>query len=96
MIVRIVRLTFHPEQVDEFLRIFNTSRNLIRLSDGCIKVRLVRDRTSPNVFFTLSEWQSAEHLERYRESELFRTTWARTKPLFSAPPLAYSTEDTGL
>jgi quinol monooxygenase YgiN len=95
MIVRIVRLTFRPEHVEDFLHIFEESKRLIRGSDGCHGVRLMRDVQQHNVFFTVSEWQSEAHLERYRESELFRSTWARTKVLFAAPPVAHSTVDTG-
>lgn len=96
MVTRIVRLTFKEEKVGEFLETFSQSRSLIRGFDGCHGVRLVRDAASPNVFFTLSEWESEGHLECYRHSELFRSTWARTKVLFAEPPLAHSTMDTGL
>lgn len=96
MIIRVVRLTFHPEKVGEFTAIFAESRALIRGSEGCKGVRLLRDAASPNVFFTISEWESEGHLDTYRHSELFRTTWARTKLLFAAPPLAHSLMDTQL
>ena len=95
MIVRIVRLTFRPEHVEDFLHIFEESKRLIRGSDGCHGVRLMRDLQQQNVFFTISEWQSEDYLERYRKSELFRSTWARTKVLFAEPPLAHSISDTG-
>ncbi len=42
------------------------------------------------MFFTFSVWTSAEHLDAYRNSELFRTTWARTKALFAEKPQAWS------
>jgi len=96
MITRLVRLTFIPDKVGEFRAVFEESKHLIRSSQGCHGVRLMRDTEQPHVFFTISEWESAEHLDRYRHSELFRSTWARTKVLFAAPPLAHSTEDTGL
>jgi len=96
MITRIVRLTFHPQHVATFLNVFTESRALIRGFDGCHGVRLMRDSDDPNVFFTLSHWESVAHLNRYRHSELFVATWARTKVLFAAPPLAHSLEDTEL
>jgi quinol monooxygenase YgiN len=95
-LTRVVRLTFMPDRVNEFLEIFRDSVALIRSSEGCRGVRLMRDADSPNVFFTISLWESAGHLERYRDSELFRDTWAHTKVLFAAPPLAHSTFDTEL
>ncbi|MCF8258115.1 MAG: antibiotic biosynthesis monooxygenase [Flavobacteriales bacterium] len=96
MVTRIVRLTFQPDMVGEFIAIFNRSSGLIRASEGCMGVRLMRDTEQPHVFFTLSEWESEAHLERYRHSELFRTTWAGTKLLFAQPPVAHSTTDSGL
>ena len=96
MITRIVRLTFHPHHVPSFLEIFAQSSALIRASEGCKGVRLMRDTEQLHVFFTISLWESPAHLEQYRQSELFRSTWARTKVLFAAPPMAHSTEDTGL
>lgn len=96
MLTRIVRLTFRPESVADFLSVFEESRALIRAADGCLGVRLMRDVDDPNVFFTLSQWEGAAFLEHYRRSDLFKTTWERTKVLFAAPPLAHSTEDTGL
>ena len=30
-------------------------------------------------------------MNQYRDSELFKTTWAKTKVLFAAKPLAFST-----
>lgn len=96
MIIRVVRLTFHPEKVGEFTTIFAESCALIRGFEGCKGVRLLRDAASPHVFFTISEWESEVHLDNYRHSELFRTTWACTKLLFAAPPLAHSLMDSGL
>lgn len=96
MITRIVRLNFQPQHVASFLQIFEESRVLIRGFEGCHGVRLMRDWDNPNVFFTLSQWESAEHLRHYRHSALFGATWARTKVLFAAPAVAHSTVDTEL
>jgi quinol monooxygenase YgiN len=96
MIVRIVRMTFHPEKVEEFIEIFRSSKNFIRSFEGCVYVELWRDAQMPNVFATHSHWESLEALERYRQSDLFQRTWAKTKPLFADKPLAFSVTRTGL
>lgn len=96
MITRVVRLSFHPQHVEDFAAVFTESRALIRGFEGCKGVRLLRDVGSPTVFFTISKWASEAHLNRYRHSELFRSTWARTKVLFAEPPLAHSLTDTDL
>jgi heme-degrading monooxygenase HmoA len=91
MIKRLVKLTFQADKTDAFIDIFDTSKDKIRAMSGCQHVELLRDATTPNVFFTLSLWDTEGALEAYRQSELFRTTWAKTKILFSDKPAAWST-----
>lgn len=90
MITRIVRMQFRPEERDAFLDIFNASKHLIRQFDGCQHLRLYNEAGCPDVFFTFSVWTSAEHLDAYRNSELFLTTWTNTKALFADKPQAWS------
>ena len=90
MLLRTVRMTFHPDKVDDFLALFEDARPKIRGVDGCEHLELWQDARFPNVLSTFSRWQSREHLETYRRSDLFESTWARTKPLFAAAPTAAS------
>jgi heme oxygenase (mycobilin-producing) len=92
-ILRIVRLTFHPENVDAFIDIFSESKDLIGAFDGCIEVKLKKDQELQNVYYTVSKWKSNDHLNTYRKSELFEKTWAKTKKLFSDKPKAFSLID---
>ena len=92
MIKRLVKLTFQTDKTDEFIHIFETSKDKIRAMSGCQHVELLRDATTPNIFFTLSLWDTEGSLEAYRQSDLFRTTWAKTKVLFSDKPVAFSSE----
>jgi len=95
MIKRIVQLTFQPDRTDDFLSIFRESKSLIEAYPGCQHVELLRCTDPDNVFFTYSFWEDEEALERYRQSELFRATWSRTKVLFADKPRAWSTEEWG-
>jgi len=91
MLLRTVRMTFRPDRLDEFLDgVFRPSAPHIRAFPGCRHLALWRDARFPNVLTTFSHWESPEALERYRTSELFRSTWARTTPLFAAAPEAHS------
>jgi len=90
MIKRIVRMEFQPDRVDDFLAIFNASKAQIRHFPGVHSLELLRDKGQPNVFYTLSEWESEEALNAYRHSELFGQVWPQTKALFAGKPLAYS------
>ncbi|PCJ83526.1 MAG: antibiotic biosynthesis monooxygenase [Flavobacteriales bacterium] len=92
MIIRIVKMTFLPERVDDFLEVFGNFKEKIRAFEGCSKVELLQDVRQPHVFFTYSWWDSETHLNNYRHSELFQSTWAKTKQLFSDKAEAWSLE----
>jgi quinol monooxygenase YgiN len=92
-ILRIVRLSFKSENIPDFMDIFHKSQPLIEAFEGCFSVKLKKDASMPNVFYTVSEWQNEEALENYRHSELFISTWAKTKVLFNDRPQAFSLAD---
>ncbi|GAB3705024.1 hypothetical protein GCM10027592_37000 [Spirosoma flavus] len=92
MLVRIVRMTFQPDKLADFHVIFNQSKRQIRAFPGNRHLELLRDPDHPNVRMTYSLWESADALEAYRRSELFRTTWAATKILFAERAVAFSGE----
>jgi quinol monooxygenase YgiN len=89
-ITRIVRLVFEPQHVATFVDIYRSSYQLIRYSQGCNHLHLMRDHDNENIYYTYSKWNSHEDLEEYRKSELFSQTWARTKVLFADKPQAFS------
>lgn len=91
MINRIVKMTFREEEVDNFLEVFEASKHNIRNFPGVQHLELMQDVKQKNVLFTYSLWESEEDLENYRHSELFKKTWAKTKPLFSEKAQAWST-----
>ncbi len=93
MIKRIVKLTFQPELLPDFMAIFQESKDNIRAFEGNLHLELLRDVAQQNVLFTLSFWENEEALERYRQSELFKTTWAKTKVLFADRPKAWTVEE---
>jgi len=92
MIRRIVKMTFQPDKIDDFLAIFDESHANIRNFPGCEHLELWRAKAPENVLFTYSHWESEAALENYRHSELFRSTWAKTKVLFADKPQAWSVD----
>ena len=58
--------------------------------DGCKHVELMQDINNPTIFFTFSIWENPSDLEAYRQSELFKGVWAKTKVLFGDKPEAWS------
>ena len=90
MLKRIVRMEFDPEKVENFLALFDDVKDRIAAQEGCSHVALCKDAKLNHVYFTFSIWDREEDLENYRKSDLFETTWARTKVLFSEKPQAFS------
>lgn len=90
--IRIVKLTFKPEHVDDFLNHFETVKNDINSFPGCQGMQLLRDKKNTNVFFTYSEWTAPEDLESYRTSALFGGIWPVVKKWFDAKAEAWSVD----
>lgn len=83
-------MSFKEELIDEFLSNFHENKRAIRQFNGCQLLELYQDLTKSNVFFTYSYWTDEKHLEAYRQSELFKSVWSKTKVLFNKKPEAWS------
>jgi len=92
MLVRIVKLSFHNENVPAFLENFELMKEKIRSSPGNRLLELYRDKDNPDVFFTYSYWDNEDDLNNYRNSELFYDVWTFTKKLFNDKPEAWSVD----
>lgn len=92
MFVRIVKMSFHSKFVTDFLEMFDEKKMLIRNTDGCKLLELYQDKSNPEIFFTYSYWESENDLQNYRNSELFKETWAQTKTYFNHKPQAWSVD----
>lgn len=92
MLVRIVKMGFQEDKIEEFLSNFNQNKEKIRSFEGCNFLELYRDKNNTNRFFTYSYWESEEYLEKYRGSDLFQKVWANTKVFFNEKPEAWSVD----
>jgi heme-degrading monooxygenase HmoA len=90
MITRFVKMTFREEKVQDFLKVFEASKNKIRNFPGCEHVELLSDVNDPRIYFTFSKWRSEDDLNKYRYSELFKITWSNTKIHFEEKPEVWS------
>lgn len=78
-IQRLVRMSFEPDRIPDFMDVFETSKEKIRNFPGCIALNLIVDIEDSTVIYTSSIWRAVEDLENYRNSELFIQTWRKTK-----------------
>ena len=91
MVTRIVKMSFDKKNAEQFLEIFNEHRNLIRAAEGCTYLELWQtEEEHSTLFFTHSKWDSEEHLNNYRHSDIFKIVWPKTKSLFNSQPQAWT------
>lgn len=93
MIIRIVKMTFHPDMVDDFLGVFNEMNQQIKDMPGCLGLTLLRDKDNETTFFTYSTWEDEAALEAYRHTPFFHGIWGKAKQGFSDKPAAWSLEE---
>lgn len=89
-ITRVVKLTLKPECIGDFCDVFVAHQQQISRFDGCISLQGFQDNKEPNIFFTISQWDSEAHLDNYRFSDFFKTLWTTVKPMFAEKALAHS------
>ncbi len=92
MFTRIVKMEFEVNNVSTFLHNFETVKTSIRQFSGCMHLELLKDKNDPTIFFTYSHWEHEDDLENYRNSDLFKSVWATTKPLFRSKAQAWSVD----
>ncbi|MBC7948944.1 MAG: antibiotic biosynthesis monooxygenase [Chitinophagaceae bacterium] len=89
-IIRIVKMSFRPEEIDRFTRMFDERKERIRSFPGCQHLELWQDEKENNTFVTYSIWEDEQHLDHYRFSTFFKETWGLTKALFLAKAEAWT------
>ena len=92
MFVRIVKMSFHLENIPAFLENFELVKTHIRNAPGNRFLELYQDKNNPQILFTYSYWDTEEDLENYRKSALFDEVWSFTKKLFNDKPEAWSAD----
>ena len=83
-------MSFDDSKIESFLENFNKNKEKIRNFDGCSFLELYQDKNNSTTFFTYSYWKSEAHLQAYRNSELFKSVWTKTKKMFNNKPEAWS------
>jgi heme-degrading monooxygenase HmoA len=92
MLIRIVKMSFHEENIPAFLENFEIMKDKIRNAPGNRFLELYQDKNNPCIFFTYSFWKTEGDLENYRKSALFDSVWTFTKKLFNDKPEAWSVD----
>ena len=80
-------MKFSVESIHLFRTLFEETKSHILAFEGCIELDLLADADEPLCLCTWSTWQNAEALEKYRQSDLFRS---KPKPLFTEKASAWT------
>ena len=81
MLLRIVHMEFQEEKVLEIQKLFKNIKGKISDFKGCEQIHLYRDKDQFNVLYRHSHLLSVDHLNKYKASLFFKTTWAEVKIL---------------
>ncbi len=90
MIHRFVNLSFKPESKELVEQLFAEVSPKVRGFNGCEYLDIFFDPKGRGRVITYSLWDSTDHLEEYRNSELFKAFWDELKLHFAKPAEAYS------
>lgn len=90
MLIRVVRMYFQEEHVNDFLQIFEESKERIRNFEGCHKLELLQDYNQKHILTTYSYWRDKKALDNYRSSAFFMENWSQMKKYFANKPVAFS------
>lgn len=93
MLVRIVKLKFRPECIEDFKLHFEAHKELIRNFPGCHFLKVLQQQDDATVWMTYSHWEDEKALNNYRDSELFGGVWKQTKLWFGDKPQAWSFDE---
>lgn len=90
--IRIVKLTFQEDKINEFLTFFDTIKHIVNTFPGCEGMKLLQDIHQPHIVMTYSHWNEEQDLENYRVSEQFKHIWSTIKPWFGERAQAWSVD----
>jgi quinol monooxygenase YgiN len=90
MIVRVVELKFEKENLPLAQKMLEEIAPKVKGMEGCSYLEISSGIKDKGMIFTYSHWSSADALNAYRDSEIFRNFWRDLKKLFADPARAWS------
>jgi len=93
MLIRIVKLHFQEDRLEDFLTFFESIKQKVNTFPGCLGMKLLRGTDDPCIIMTYSHWESAADLDNYRNSKTFGEIWPKIKPWFKEKPEAWSVSE---
>jgi heme-degrading monooxygenase HmoA len=79
-VILLNKFTVNPEDIDQFLRVFAATTEVLKQQPGFISAELHRRIAGSCTFFNYAVWESAEHFKRAFNSPEFRSSVATLPP----------------
>ena len=79
-VILLNKFTVQPEDVDEFLKVFETTTKVMKQQPGFISAQLHRGIAGSSTFFNYAVFESAEHFKQAFNTPEFRSTMATLPP----------------
>ncbi len=86
MVLEVAVFEVVPGAEAEFVAAYETARQLVAVTPGCLTMRMTRGVETPNRFVLLAEWDSIESHEEFRASDRFPQWRSLIGQHFSVPP----------
>jgi quinol monooxygenase YgiN len=79
-VILLNKFTVQPEDVDEFLKVFEATTKVMKQQPGFISAQLHRGIAGSSTFFNYAVFESAEHFKQAFNTPEFRSTMATLPP----------------
>jgi quinol monooxygenase YgiN len=79
-VILLNKFTVKPEDVDQFLKVFETTTKVMKQQPGFISAQLHRGIAGSSTFFNYAVFESAEHFKRAFNTPDFRSNMAALPP----------------
>jgi quinol monooxygenase YgiN len=79
-VILLNKFTVQPEDVDEFLKVFQATTKVMKQQPGFISAQLHRGIADSSTFFNYAVFESAEHFKRAFNTPEFRSSMATLPP----------------
>ena len=79
-VILLNKFTVQPDDVDEFLKVFQATTKIMKQQPGFISAQLHRGIAGSSTFFNYAVYESVEHFKRAFNTPEFRSNMANLPP----------------
>jgi autoinducer 2-degrading protein len=85
----LAKVTVQPEHVERFLRYLDADRKGTIEEAGCLRFDVLRDRTTPNVFYLYEIYRDQAAYDLHRQQPYLQAMFKEAGDTLACPPEGY-------